>query len=51
MKEYVARLMSCGYTEEKAIEICRDFSRNLRVYDLELFVQCVEEYFLKKHGD
>ena len=49
MMEYVDRLMNCGYTAERAIQICRDFSRNLKVYDLELFVESVEEYWAKNH--
>lgn len=49
MKEYVERLVRCGYAPEKAIEICRDFSKNLRAYDLELFVKTVEEFWAKKN--
>lgn len=49
MMEYIARLMDCGYTAEKALKICQDFSKNLKVYDLELFVQSVEEYWAKTH--
>ena len=51
MMEYIARLMECGYTAEKALKICQDFSRNLRVHDLELFVQSVEEYWARTHVD
>ena len=51
MAEYIDRLVRCGYTPEKAKEICLDFSRNLPVFDLELFVKTTEEFYKKNHVD
>lgn len=49
MKDYIERLVRCGYTQKKAREICQDFSKNLPAFDLDLFVRCVEEHFAKRH--
>lgn len=46
MAKYIDRLVACGYTEEKAKEICLDFSKNLNLPDLEMFIETLEEVFL-----
>lgn len=51
MADYIRRLVACGYTPEKARQICQDFSRNLPLFDLELFVRTTEEYYKKNHVD
>lgn len=42
MSMYVERLTKCGYTKEKAFEVCRDFIKNLNIVDLECFVWFME---------
>lgn len=42
MKEYIERLIECGYTEEKAYELCVDFIKNLPLFDLQFFVETKE---------
>lgn len=42
MSMYVERLTKCGYTKEKAFEVCRDFMKNLNIVDLECFVWFME---------
>lgn len=49
MAEYIERLVKCGYTPEKAKQICLEFSRNLPVFDLELFVKTTEEFYEQHH--
>lgn len=43
MAKYIDRLMACGYSEEKAREICQEFSKNLNLFDLEMFIETLEE--------
>lgn len=43
MKEYIKRLILCGYSEESAEKICIDFIRNLHIFDLQFFVESVEK--------
>jgi hypothetical protein len=42
MKEYIRRLIECGYTKDEAYQICKDFLRNLHIFDLQFFVESVE---------
>ena len=42
MKEYINRLIKCGYTKEEATKICIDFINNLHIFDLQFFVESVE---------
>ena len=42
MKAYVNRLMQCGYSRQKAQEICEQFVRNLTLIDLDFFVLTME---------
>lgn len=39
MKEYIKRLISCGYTEDTAYKLCVDFMKNLPLFDLQFFVE------------
>lgn len=50
MKEYIERLMACGYSEEKARQICIDFSNNLHLFDLDYFVESIEKVNERKCG-
>lgn len=43
MQEYIERLIHCGYTKEKAYSLCADFMRNLPLFNLQLFVESIEE--------
>lgn len=43
MQDYIKRLMNCGYSLNKAYYICVDFMRNLPLFDLQFFVESVEE--------
>ena len=43
MKEYIKRLMACGYSKEDAKQICLDFSHNLHLFDLEWFITSKEK--------
>lgn len=43
MKEYIRRLIECGYTEDKAEQVCIDFMRNLPLFDLQFFVEAIEK--------
>ena len=42
MKKYVDRLVQCGYSRQKAREVCEEFVRNLSLIDLDFFVRSVE---------
>lgn len=46
METYIVRLMACGYTREKAEEICKDFMLNLHLFDLEFFVDAMEQIYV-----
>lgn len=43
MKEYIRRLMACGYSREYAKQLCFDFSRNLHLFDLDYFILSMEK--------
>ena len=43
MKAYVERLVQCGYSKERAFEVCCDFVRNLGIVDLECFIYSKEQ--------
>lgn len=43
MKDYIKRLIECGYNEEDATKICIDFIKNLHIFDLQFFVESVEK--------
>ena len=43
MKEYIRRLMACGYSMEYAKQLCLDFSHNLHLFDLDYFVLSMEK--------
>lgn len=47
MEEYIRRLMACGYSKEKAKQICLNFSNNLHLFDLEYFIGFIEKENLK----
>lgn len=40
---YINRLMKCGYALVTARELCLDFARNLSLFDLECFVETMED--------
>lgn len=42
MPECINRLVKCGYTREKAEQLCFDFVRNLSLFDLKCFVVFME---------
>lgn len=42
MDKYVDVLVRHGYTHESALQLCKDFIRNLSLFDLECFVYFVE---------
>lgn len=42
MIKYVNRLVKCGYTYDTAYGVCADFICNLSLFDLECFVQSME---------
>lgn len=44
MNGYIVRLMRCGYSEEQAKEIYRDFVNNFPLWDLEIYVRSKEEH-------
>lgn len=46
MNAYAKRLIKCGYSEEKAFKICRDFVKNLGIVDLECFVYAMERKYV-----
>ena len=43
MDKYISRLKKCGYTYDKAKQICIDFTKNLTLFDLECFVWAMEK--------
>lgn len=43
MEEYIRRLMACGYSEERARQLCLDFSHNLHLFDLDHFILFIEK--------
>lgn len=45
MKRYIDRLIACGYSEEKATELCIEVSNNLPLIELENLILSLE----KKH--
>lgn len=42
MKKYVDRLVRCGYSRQRAREVCEEFVRNLSLIDLDFFI-CSKE--------
>lgn len=42
MKAYIDRLIKCGYSRQRAEQVCGDFIRNLPLIDLDFFVQTME---------
>lgn len=42
MQEYIDRLMRCGFSADRAYSICRDFMKNLHIFDLQFFVESIE---------
>lgn len=48
MKEYIKRLIECGYDEDEAYQVCVDFVRNLPLFELQFFVENKEN---EKHVD
>lgn len=42
MWTYVKRLIGCGFSLNRAYSVCRDFTNNLPLIDLENFVQSME---------
>ena len=42
MQKYIDRLVKCGYTKERAYQVCCDFVRNLPIIELENFVWSME---------
>ena len=49
MDKYIDRLVKCGYERNKAVRTCEEFTRNLPLVDLELFVEATEEQYKKNH--
>lgn len=43
MQKYIDRLVRCGYTAERARNVCSDFARNLPLIELENFVISMEK--------
>lgn len=43
MRNYVDRLIRCGFSADRATAVCIDFAKNLPLDDLIFFVQSVEE--------
>lgn len=43
MNEYVIRLIKCGYSYERAYDLCADFLRNFPLLYLQYFVETVEK--------
>lgn len=48
MQDYIERLMKCGYSLSKAYRVCVDFMCNLPLFDIQFFVESVED---KNHVD
>ena len=48
MDKYINRLMKCGYSHYKAFMICRDFTINLSLFDLECFIVSMEQKHVGK---
>lgn len=44
MSKYINRLVKCGYSRQRAKDVCCDFVRNLSFFDLECFVTSMEKY-------
>lgn len=42
---YINRLMKCGYALVTARKLCIDFVRNLSLFDLECFIESVEDAY------
>jgi len=42
MREYIDRLMRCGFSADRAYSICQDFGKNLPLIELENFIQSIE---------
>ena len=43
MNKLIARLIDAGMPREVAIAVCRDFVRHATMYELERYVESVEE--------
>ena len=43
MKDYINRLVRCGYSAEKASDLCIGIIVNLSIFDLECFICAMEK--------
>lgn len=43
MNKLIARLIDCGMPREIALAVCRSFKRHSTMYELERYVESVEE--------
>lgn len=45
MNKLIARLIDCGMPREVAVAVCRNFKRHATMYELERYVESVEEEY------
>ena len=43
MREFVKRLIDCGFSREMALAICHNYSRRNDMYGLERYIEDVEK--------
>lgn len=48
MKEYINRLITCGFTYDKARSLCLDFLKDFSTQDLDYFISFLEKPYVDK---
>lgn len=48
MKEYINRLIKCGYSYDRARSLCLGFLKDFSLQDLEYFVSFMEKDYVDK---
>ena len=46
MPVYINRLIKCGYSYDKARNLCLEYTRNLSLLDLEYLIETLEKHYV-----